>query len=64
MRRYKVGDFVTIRSDLTNREVSSGMLIYQGKRARITSFYCNNEGYLLCIDRGYWIWDDLILEDV
>jgi hypothetical protein len=64
---HKVGDFVTIKRDIelySGRYITatSSMLIFKGKQARITK--TNGKIHTLCIDRGRFLWDDTMFEEV
>lgn len=65
MNKFKVGDTITIRNDLTSRGnykllMSSVMLQYKGRKAKIVEITWNNF-YLLCLDRR-WAWSDDMFE--
>lgn len=66
MMKYKVGDRVRIRRDLSEdiEFVNEKMLSYAGELATITRTYYPKEAYDVDIDEGDWVWHDSMFEDV
>ncbi len=64
--KYKVGDKVRIRHDLSTDEISVNdmMVPFAGSTATITRAYNDKEAYVVDIDEGEWFWNDSMLEDV
>lgn len=64
--KYKVGDKVRIRRNLSADElnVNDMMIPFAGSTATITSVYNDGVAYAVDIDKGDWVWDDSMLEDV
>mgnify|MGYP004703241183 CR=1 FL=1 len=67
--KYKVGDKVRVREDLTDGDYGSnlyttpGMLVYRGKTATVTAVQTYGRSYHLDIDNKHWGWNDEMLED-
>lgn len=67
MLKHKIGDEVTIKSDLKVDEyygvdmVVSKMIEYFGNKAKITRLL--KDKYELDIDDGEWCWTDEMFED-
>lgn len=64
--KFKVGDKVTIRGDLSRDEwnVVSDMEEYRGNVATITGVKgYDNDCYTIDLDKGMWYWDDRMFED-
>lgn len=68
MAKYKVGDVVRIRSDLSTRQnydpvgINDAMCLYKGCEAIITSV--ESHFYKLDIDMQVWYWIDSMFEEV
>lgn len=64
--KYKVGDKVRIRHDLSEDEiyVNPMMISLAGSLATITKVYNDGVAYAVDIDKGDWAWHDSMLEDV
>ena len=63
--KFKVGDKVTIREDLSRHELNvvSDMEQYRGKVATITGVKGIDE-YSIDLDDGWWHWDDSMFEEI
>lgn len=61
--KFKVGDEVTIRKDLSIEEynVTSDMEEYRGMVATITAV--KTFSYLIDLDDGWWYWEDRMFEE-
>jgi hypothetical protein len=64
--KYKVGDKVRIRHDLSADElkVNNLMISFAGLQATITKVYNDRAAYAVDIDEGEWVWYDRMLENV
>lgn len=63
--KFKVGDKVTIREDLSKYEynVVESMEQYRGKVATITDADGEDGVYRIDLDDGWWIWNDHMFEE-
>lgn len=63
--KFKVGDKVTIREDLSKYEynVVDSMEQYRGKIATITDTDDEDGVYRIDLDDGWWIWESRMFED-
>ena len=63
--KFKVGDKVTIREDLSRHELNvvSDMEQYRGKVATITGVK-GIDDYSIDLDDGWWHWDDSMFEEI
>ena len=64
--KYKVGDKVRIRRNLSDDEpnVNPLMISFAGSTATITRVYNDGVAYAVDIDKGDWVWHNSMLEDV
>ncbi len=64
--KYKVGDKVRIRRNLSDNEpnVNTLMVSFAGLTATITRVYDDGVAYAVDIDKGDWFWHNWMLEDV
>lgn len=64
--KYKVGDMVRIRKDLSADEINVNpmMISFAGLTATITRVYDNEVAYAVDIDKGGLVWYESMLEDV
>lgn len=63
--KYKVGDKVRIRHDLSADEISVNpmMISFAGSLATITKVYNDGVAYAVDIDKGDWAWHGSMFED-
>lgn len=66
MEKYKIGDKVKVREDLSTEmsDVVSSMLGYRGKIATIATLPHKHSGYTIDIDGGFWAWDESTLKPI
>lgn len=70
--KYKVGDIVKIKDDLSvekyeeqsEQGIVEDMIAYRGQIAKVIEIDLFNRSYRLDIDNGNWAWEEFILEDV
>ena len=62
--KYKVGDKVRIRHDLSDDEISVNpmMVSFAGSSATITKVYKDGAAYAVDIDKGDWAWHGSMFE--
>lgn len=70
--KYKIGDIVKIKDDLSiekydkqsEQGIVEDMIKYRGQIAKVILANPIEGNYVLDIDDGKWFWEDLVLEDV
>ena len=62
--KYKIGDKVRIRRDLSDDEINVNpmMISFAGSTATITKVYNDGVAYAVDIDKGDWVWHGSMLE--
>ena len=62
--KYKIGDNVRIRRDLSADEINVNpmMISFAGALATITKVYNDGVAYAVDIDKGDWVWHGSMLE--
>ena len=61
MRKYTIGDIVTITKDPHNKHLVQPQIQYCGKKATIVDITEFN--YQIDLDGGKWYWNDAMLEE-